>query len=262
LLASLCLIGCGTRRLEPLEAAATASAVPLDPLTQGLVAYWKLDERSPTDIASDSADGLHPATPVNAPGPALGADNPDGVVGRAFDGQSQYLLIHNADDLNFSGAITLAAWVKINALNDDCQYIIGHGYCLSPPGEVVLRVGSDTCGPVSSSPDWAGGAWLDDSYSATIPFDQTNDLGVWLHLAATYDGVAWRLYRNAVQLGLLESVVGAVPVASDWAIGARAPGVSPCVPVPPERYLNGAIAEVRIYRRALSASEVEELYHR
>ena len=259
MLATLCVVACGSRRLEPIGGAAGA---PEDSLTQGLVAHWKLDESSPTDLASDSAAGLHPATPVNAPGPALGADNPPGVVGRAFDGQSQYLLIHDAADLNFSGEITLAAWVKINALNGTCQDIITHGYCLTPPGEVLLRVGTSSCGADSSSPNWEGGAWLDVPYAAAVPFDVTNDIGVWLHLATTYDGATWHLYRNAAEVARLDSVVGAVPVASDWAIGAKAPGVSPCTPVPPDRYLDGAIADVRIYRRALSPSELEDLYHR
>jgi len=80
-------------------------------------------------------------------------------------------------------------------------------------------------------------------------------------LAGTYDGTAWRLYRNGAEIAVEPSTVGAVPVASDWAIGARAPGVPPCVPEPAERFFNGAIDDVRIYRRALDADEVEELAH-
>jgi hypothetical protein len=227
-----------------------------------LVAYWKLDE---TDGAADAADavGGHTGTPVGAPQPS--GDVP-GVMfadpgSRTFNGLSQYLLIPNADDLNFSGEITLAAWVKLAALNDDCQYIVGHGYCWDPPGEVVLRVGSPTCGPGGAPHYWAAGSWLMAEHSAIAPIDDS-DVGAWVHVAGTYVDGAWHLYRNGQEAGTQPSDVGAVPVQSDWAIGARAPGSPPCMPAPVERFLSGAIDDVRIYRRALSAAEIEELYHR
>jgi hypothetical protein len=179
---------------------------------------------------------------------------------RSFDGQGQYLLIEDNDALSFSVQVTLAAWVNVTALNDNCQYVIGHGYCLDPPGEVVLRMGSTSCGPGVAPHYWAAGSWLLAEHSATAVVDDA-DLGVWIHLVGTYDGEAWHLYRNGEEVGSQVSTVGAVPVRSDWAIGARAPGVAPCTPRPAERFFDGSIDDVRIYRRALDAAEVRELYH-
>jgi hypothetical protein len=156
----------------------------------------------------------------------------------------------------------LAAWVKLAALADECQYVVGHGYCNTPPGEVVLRVGVPGCGPSQEPHSWNAGAYLSGEYSAAAPVLES-DVGVWVHVAGTYASAdqTWRLYRNGQEIAMQPSVVGAVPVQNDWSIGARAPGLPPCMPQGPERYFNGLIDEVRIYRRALSASEIEELYH-
>ena len=278
--AAILLLACGVHVAEPIGAAAgtnpagTAGSAgnagsggnaSSDPLDRELVAYWKLDERSAAEPAleSVSGDAALSGTPVNGPEPS----NQVPQVGfedsgsRSFNGQDQYLLIKDNDALDFAVEITLSAWVNVSALNDSCQYIIGHGYCLDPPGEVVLRIGSTTCGPGVAPHYWAAGSWLQAEHSATAVIDEA-DLGSWIHLVGTYDGEAWHLYRNGEEIGTQASTVGAVPVRSDWAIGARAPGVPPCVPEPVERFFNGSIDDVRIYRRALDAAEVLELYHR
>jgi hypothetical protein len=239
-------------------ASGSAGAAAFDP-SSGLVAYFKLDE--PAGNALDDA-GAHTAAPVAGP---LGSGDvppvgfPDSGS-RSFDGQGQYLSIPNNDELDFSGEITLAAWVKVAALTDTCQYIVGHGYCLDPPGEVVLRVGSSSCGPSTLPHYWAVGSWLSAEHSAVAPVYDI-DVGAWVHVAGTYSEGAWHLYRNGQEIAEQPSDVGAVPVQNDWSIGARAPGLGTCIPSGPERYFRGAIDDVRIYRRALSAAEVEELYH-
>ena len=272
--AAIGLVACGVSVAEPIGAGTTNAArggagaagnAASDPLNRGLVAYWKLDEQNADDPALDSASGdvALSGAPVNGPQPSsqtpsVGFADPRS---RSFNGQDQYLRVLDNDTLSFSVEITLAAWVNVTALNDTCQYVIGHGYCLDPPGEVVLRMGSLSCGPAVAPHYWAVGSWLLAEHSATAVVDEA-DLGVWIHLVGTYDGQAWHLYRNGEEIGSQASTVGAVPVRSDWAIGARAPGVPPCVPEPAERFFGGSIDEVRIYRRALAAAEVRELYHR
>jgi hypothetical protein len=227
-----------------------------------LVAYWKLDEPSSDEAVVDSANGNHPGTPFNSPQPSSAV--PPGTFAnlesRAFNGQNQYLFVPNSDALNFSGQITLAAWVKVTALTDGCQYVVAHGYCFTPPGEVALRIGSPSCGPGGATHYWAAGSWLGAEHSAAAPLYDV-DLNTWLYLVGTYDGQIWHLYRNGEEVATQASTVGAVPVQSDWAIGGRAPGPPPCMPEPAERFWNGSIDEVRIYNRALDATEVLELYH-
>lgn len=78
-------------------------------------------------------------------------------------------------------------------------------------------------------------------------------LGSWHHVAATYDGSTWRLYLD----GLLdaERAADAVPrfdSIQHFGLGAafNSTGV-------PAGGLHGALDEVRVYRRALAAAEIE-----
>ena len=181
---------------------------------------------------------------------------------RAFDGVDQYLLVPNSDELNFSGEITLAAWVKVTALTDGCQYTLDLYRLLVLPRREVALHRLSARGPGGAAHYWArllAGAPNSTPFrgAAIVPID----MNTWLHLVGTYDGQVWHLYRNGEEIATQASTVGAVPVQSDWAIGGRAPGPPPCMPEPAERFWNGSIDDVRIYNRALDATEVLELYH-
>jgi hypothetical protein len=158
----------------------------------------------------------------------------------SFDGINDYVGIGNAASLNFTGVITIAAWVKL-ATASGLRDIVAHGHTLSPNAGVFLRI-------------YAGkyevGSWNGSNHltSFSIP---SGDVNNWVHLAGTYDGVAWRLYRNGVQVSALNDATGAVAVNANWALGSRGTGT--------ERFFQGSIDEVRIYNRALSAAEIQAL---
>ncbi len=248
--------------LDATAADAAVNAPPIDPVNQGLVAYWKLDESGPIDEVVDATGNGHTGVPINGalPSSVHAPVRFSDPASRTFDGSSQYILIANSPELDFTGEITLAAWVNVASITDGCHYVVAHGYCYTPPGEVALRIGSDTCGPGGSPHNWAAGAWLSAEHSAVTPTTDA-DLNMWIHIAGVYDGQAWILYKNGDEVARQTSTVGAVPVQAAWAIGARAPAVAPCMPAPVERFWDGSIDDVRIYRRALSPSEMLELYH-
>jgi hypothetical protein len=106
-----------------------------------------------------------------------------------FNGQNQYVKLGNPAALNFSGQITIAAWIKPTAA-DGIRNIVAHGYNPTPAGEVYLRI---------LDGQYQVGSWDGSSYfaAATMP---TSDLGSWVHLAGVYDGTVWKLYRNGVLL--------------------------------------------------------------
>ena len=60
------------------------------------------------------------------------------------------------------------------------------------------------------------------------------------------------LYRNGVHVASKNNATGAIAVDENWAIGARGTGT--------QRFFTGTIDDVRIYDRALSAQEAEQLY--
>ncbi len=256
---------CGTNVAQPINPGQPDAPVDksdaMPDLNRGLVAHYTFDEEGSTMVLDSSGNG-HAGIPINDPLPST-ATPPVGFPdpsSRVFDGVGQYILVPSNDEMNFSGEITLAVWVYVAASTPGCHSIVAHGYCVQPPGEVFLRIGTDRCEATGTQHNWGVGSFNGVDYSALAPFYDL-DVKVWLHIAGVYDGTTWRLYRNAVEIALQNSDVGAVPVASDWAIGARPPGVAPCVPAPVDRLFNGLIDDVRIYRRALGPSEILELYH-
>ncbi len=259
---------CGTNVAQPINPGQPSAPDAVDgsdampDLNRGLVAHYKLDEADSNMVLDSSGNG-HAGITMNDPLPSASTP-PVGFAdpsSRAFDGVGQYIRVPSDDAMNFSGQITLAAWVYVPAITPGCHDIVAHGYCLQPPGDVFLRIGTVRCDATGTEHNWSVGSWNGGTdHAALAPFYDL-DVKVWLHVAGVYDGTTWRLYRNAVEIARQDSDVGAVPVASDWAIGARPPGVVPCVPAPVDRFFNGLIDDVRIYRRALGPSEILELYH-
>ncbi|MBN1887617.1 MAG: Ig-like domain-containing protein [Thermoflexales bacterium] len=160
-----------------------------------------------------------------------------------FDGTDDYIALGNPSNLPAAGNISLVAWIKPGA-SSGTQAIIEHGYSLSPPGEVFLRL---------SGGYYQVGSWDGMAHMAQYAIP-AGDLEHWTHLAGVYDGSYWILYRNGVEVARQASSVGAVPVNADWAVGARGGGG--------ERYFKGLIDEVAIYPQALTAGEVAAMVTR
>jgi len=250
------VIGCGVRAGEPIGAEVSPG---ISPPTEGLIGYWKLDEMAATDPVVDSSGNHHDGMSVNgplpaAPSPAMSTPN---LASRSFNGVDQYILIGNPPALNILGQITLAAWVNVSGLTTNCQVVISHGFRFHPDQEVALRLGGGQCGNTAGPDKWAAGSWDGGDHFAVTSF-VPDDMGTWIHLAGTYDGTSWRLYRDGVEVSVTATTVGAISVDADWTIGGKAPGD----PNYAERFLHGHIDDVRIYNRALTPSEVAELSHR
>jgi len=64
------------------------------------------------------------------------------------------------------------------------------------------------------------GSWdritRDHLVSAPIPVE---DIGEWVHLVGTYDGVNWNLYKNGELLASRADTVGCVPLTTNWYVG-------------------------------------------
>jgi hypothetical protein len=175
--------------------------------------------------------------------PAASETVPSGSASQALqlNGTNQYVDLGNPADLNFRGPITLEAWIKPMS-SGGLQDIITHGYQTSPyQAEVYLRIANGT---------YQVGSWngTDSTATAAMP---ASDLGQWVHLAGVYDGTHWQLYRNGVLVASsAPTTQGALLVSStDWAIGARGTGT--------ERFFQGSIADVSIWRVGRSAAQVQ-----
>jgi len=123
---------------------------------------------------------------------------------------------------------------------DDYDVILAKGYTTTPNGGIFLRVFDGNYD--TGSWDASGNHWVTVGGAGA-------DIGQWVHLAGTYDGSSWNLYRNGQLLGSTADSVGAVEVNAGWAIGSRGGGTA-------DRLFGGLIDDARIYDRALSYGEI------
>jgi hypothetical protein len=159
-------------------------------------------------------------------------------------GGNDGILLGNPEPLQITGTLTVEAWIRpsnTNALQD----VVAHGFLNDPAhrqyGEVALRIAPG---------GYEFGTWnnvLNPLVRAPIPAGDNN---IWVHLAGTFDGGSWRLYRNGVQVASTASSQGAYPVNADWAIGMSGKDQ--------DRKFTGDIDDVRIFNYALDAKQIAD----
>ena len=205
-----------------------------------LLAYWKFDEASGT-TASDSSGNGYTVTLNN------GTAWANGKFGKAlsFDGIND----DASTALTPGNAGTISVWFKptntINSSSGGDLALIATGrngfvFNWEGPVGVSCNNGADTnIGsldlPITPSPG---------NYSVGCTLTTTWTAGQWYFVVATWDGSRQRLYVN----GVLQDEVAQTQTGG-W--GAIDIGVGT---------FKGAIDEVRVYNRALSAAEISQLY--
>ena len=169
-----------------------------------------------------------------------GATYVNGKAGRAFsfDGSGAYADFGNGPAVNISSAVTVMAWVKHNT-GSPAQW-----------EDMVMK------GNTSYGLQFDGGGFtfhLTSGGWKNLNSGVKPAAGQWYHVAGTYDGSEQRIYID----GLLENSSlwsGQIEANSDpLTFGFKA--------ATDNNYLNGAIDEVQIYDRALSAAEVTGIYN-
>jgi len=201
-----------------------------------------------------------------ATGPVTtGFENPNPAV--PVEGTKSWVSLNAPAGLNISGQITLEAWINPAASQGTTARIISHGpptgsfYDLSThdftlsgsmlsSNEVFLRIeGSGATYSVGTS----DGTTFHGATAGVTAGDLGGANG-WIHLAGTYDGTNWRLFRNGVQIAAAASGVGALPVSgAEWAIGATGNGWGD--------FFSGGLDEAAIYGTALSPATIAAHYY-
>lgn len=197
-------------------------------VTKGLVSHYKLD-----GDATDS-EGSNDGT-VN------GATFVDGYKGQAasFDNTDDY--INTGLNINVgTGDFALSSWVYLNADNA-AQESITTSYGSSTDG-VILN--ADT----TSTSGWR--FWINGT-DARLGTPE-NHLQEWTHIIALRDSGTAKVYINGKLIGSFDASGVNADATGTFHIGSRSDGT---------KIWDGEIDDVRIYNRALTPLEVEQLYY-
>ncbi|UCC22514.1 MAG: hypothetical protein JSW23_00105 [Planctomycetota bacterium] len=206
-----------------------------------LVAYWRFEEGSGTtayDWVSDN-DGTLTNGPVWTGGQVGGA--------LEFDGDNDYVelgTIGGTDDLALAdSSFTICAWIKPDLTGDGWQRIVdksdgttgANGYTFFVHTEKTMGVFID----------WNN--FRSDGGVITS--------GIWQHVAVTGDRTDYQLYVDGLPVpgSFFDGSYNSPPsVTTNMRIGTWNHST--------DREFNGSMDDVRIYNRALSSAEVEQLY--
>jgi hypothetical protein len=201
-----------------------------------LAGWWKLDETSGSVAADASGNGNHGAL-VGNPSWTSGVS-----VGALQLNSSSYVRILDSTALRGGGqAISFGAWYYQNPTA--IGYLLGKSaYTLFVYQGVqhFFVINMVTGG----SPR---------SIMASVPGGIANYENTWVHVFVTYDGATIRVYVNGEEIAATAATGDVLSTADEFAIGDYG-GYGTW------SKFNGKIDDVRVYRRALSVSEVRTLY--
>ena len=210
---------------------ATVSVTVSNAAPSGLIAAYGFEEGAGTTTADATGLG-HTGTVSGATWTTAGKNG----KALSYNGVNSFVSAADANDLDLTNGVTLEAWVRPSSLSGWSTVVMKEGtattlaYSLyandgNPWPTITIRVGAD---------------------QEAIGTSQLA-LNTWTHLAATYDGATLRLYVNGVQVGTRAQTGNMLVSARTLRIGGNSVW---------GEYFDGVIDDVRIYNRALSATEI------
>jgi prepilin-type N-terminal cleavage/methylation domain-containing protein len=240
----------GGRYVEMFEVGSDLSLLPVsrDP---SLVGYWTFEgtgaiSNGQTSGFTDMSGKGNNGTAMNADGAGLSFISGKSGNAAQFSGINDYINVPNSSSLDIRDELTAGAWVKMNDSVGAYRNIILKG---------------------TSGQQWI---WLyinaNDRVSTRIRTNNTNysasaatslPIDTWMHFMYTYDGSKIKIYKDGEMIGTPVSVSGRIDSTTD---GFK-------FSYPQEWWgetlawnFNGIIDEVRVFNRALSATEIKLLY--
>lgn len=211
---------------------------PLDTslsINQGLVGWWLMNEGVGDRIYDRSGNGFtgvfsgDTAWVGGRVGPAL-----------AFDGTGDYVLV-GSGFWSGGGPVTVSFWAYTNS--SVSNRLLGG----SQDGSVLFGV---YCPHKDNKLYWDYG---NNSGNGRISISYSGYNDVWTHIALSSDGFGGatkKIYLNGVEVASSGPSDGPTGVINNFTIGGHNAASS----------VSGLMDDVRIYNRALSASEMQELY--
>jgi hypothetical protein len=239
--------GTNWQAMGPGYGAGTGTGTATD-VTSGLLGRWQMDETSGAN-AADSSGNNHAGT---ATGTTIVAG--ESGMARSFSTSADYVNMGNVTSINGLSAVTVSAWIKAPSANANASEanVVDKSGCGGTAGDGPFELGLNLnfTHPhqlqFSVYPSGAGA-----SYN-TAPTRNVDD-GNWHFIAGTYDGTTIRTYVDGAQDDSLVISGGALSSTTNVVdIGGYCTGHS--------NQYSGTVDDVRVYNRALSASEIQSAF--
>jgi hypothetical protein len=208
-------------------------------LSTGLVGHWTFDGKNMLQNVTDSSGQGNNGRLLNFT--STSSAQVIGKIGQAlnFDGTDDTIIVPDSPTTNLSTNITMSAWFY-NRQWKEADIIEKGGAGGYMIWTAPSRANHIVCGKQN------GNVGTDAVISQT---DFSNRLNEWIHIACVDDGSTQKIYVNGA-LDISASRTTSYNNSSPLQIGNGDDGK-----------FNGLIDDVRIYNRAISASEVKQLYN-
>ena len=157
----------------------------------------------------------------------------------SLNGTSSVVTVPDSSTLDLTTGMTLEAWIRPNSLAGDWRTAI----LKERPGGLAYALYAHDPGS-GNRPS----AEVNVGPTGILPGTSALPLGVWTHLATTYDGATQRLFVNGAQVSQRNQTGVITTTSNPLKLGGNSVW---------GEYLNGLIDEIRIYDRALTATEIQ-----
>jgi hypothetical protein len=209
-------------------------------VTDGLVfAYDAGSERSYSGSGTTASNIIDSSTGTLVNGVAFNSAN-GGYW--EFDGTDDYISIANANSPQFTAnqSFTISYTLKLNTITGGFWAPVMKGYFSQSYGHLIINDDLLVYTDADSSPE----------YTFNNVF--TNDANKWVFITQTYDGNIIYLYRNGEFFGQSGTGIGFTTSTLPLYFGSN--GAT-------NYYLDGSMATVKMYNKALSAAEVTQNFN-
>ena len=206
-----------------------------------LKGYWSFNGKDVSGTAAYDRSGAgNNGTLTNGPATT------EGKVGQGlnFDGVDDYVTVADADSLDFTTAMTLSLWVKADNWTGES----GYASLVKKDKNYIIR--KDTFSGSTLRMYWWDGSNVRYVAVSTLP-----STGDWHHIVGIISGND----ISALYIDGVSSAGAAATYAADSRVLTNVLEIGSGVSG--SESFDGVIDEVRIYNRALSASEVQALYN-
>lgn len=203
-----------------------------------LVGFWKMEEGTGNNLVDHSGNG-NDATIINTSG-ITWVPGKEGQALKLNGSTGRYGSVAHSSSINISEAITISAWIRPTSFAN--KFILtkggpdGYDLAIFEGGQVEFRINRESNG---------------SSYRLRSNQMYPTDGVTWMHVVATFDGTRSTLYINGVEDN--SATYSPVTIRTNTTalqIGSRN-GVNRWV---------GDLDEIKLYKRALSNTEILSLY--